>query len=200
MFLIPLFIARSVYANSFNVFANSSLVSIRVTGTLCDRIIVETNISNKIPGNFPTVFKPEGLNFSVRSETLFISYDARVSEESLIKLASIEEISKPSEDEWLKIIELLIVFASGLIFLILEAFSLKAKNKENTSANNCEKSKKGSVIDEEDLMKLSSVSPEEYGKIVNMVLRGELKIKKNRLRKVFSKIRKFVIFRKILLF
>ncbi|MEM3712602.1 MAG: hypothetical protein QXR97_03585 [Thermoproteota archaeon] len=181
----------------YSAMANSTLVSIRVAGLLSNGVLVETSIDNVVPRNVSIAFRPEYLSLNTQGSTLVISYDARLPEDALLKSTSIEEAERKFDEEWMRIVQLLIVFATGLIILILEMFFLKIRGKD--ALETIDRNKTGSnnsTIDEESLLMLSSKNPEEYRKAVDMILKGELKVKKKRFWKMFSKIKKFVNLRR----
>ncbi|MBO3839787.1 MAG: hypothetical protein QXN75_05705 [Thermoproteota archaeon] len=192
-------IVERAYAAPYALFVNSSFVSIRITGLLSNGILVETVLDNRIPMNFSTRFRPECLNISTRDSTLIIVYDARIPEYFPMQSTNTGE-SDRIFSEWLKSIQLLAVFATGLALLVLEALAPKASGEDVIKM--VEEGKdlpRGSAIDEESLLLLSSRNPEAYRRIADMVLRGELKIKRKRsksIEKLFSKMKKLVKYRR----
>ena len=200
MFLTHFLIVEKAYAAPHELFVNSSLISMRITGLLSGGILVETILDNRVPMNFSTRFRPELLNVSTQGSTLIVIYNARVLGNFPVQLTSTEESDDIFDGEWLKSIQLLAVFAAGLALLVFETCASKAGSKDIIKT--VEEGKglpRGSVIDEESLLLLSSKNPEAYRRIADMVLRGELKIKKRRLksiRRVFSKMRKLVEYRR----
>lgn len=209
MAILLIFFARplileNVYADSYTLLENSSAISIRITGLLSNGVLVEVSLENRVPMNASIDFKPESLNFSKQGSMMLIAYDARVPEDVLMRVASVKEIEGFSNDEWLKNIELLMVFATGLVLLALETFLSKTRSKDDVIRiiENGEAPPKGSVVSEESLLSLSSKNPEAYRRVVDMVLKGELKVKRKRLkrlREVFSRIIKIVNLRRLFL-
>ncbi|MBO3800196.1 MAG: hypothetical protein FGF52_03990 [Candidatus Brockarchaeota archaeon] len=186
-------IVERAYAAPYALFVNSSFVSMRITGLLSNRVLVETVLDNRVPMNFSTRFRPECLNISTQDSTLIIVYDARIPGYFPMQSTSMRE-SDSIFDEWLKSIQLLAVFATGLALLVLEALAPKANGEDVIKMIEEGKSPpRGSAIDEESLLLLSSRNPEAYRRIADMVLRGELKIKRKRLKsigKLFSRTKK----------
>lgn len=195
-FLTHFLIVERAYAAPYELFVNSSLISMRITGLLSSGVLVETILNNRVPMNFSTRFRPECLNVSTQGSTLIVIYDTRVPGNFSVELTSTEELDNIFDGEWLKSIQLLAVFVTGLALLVFEACTSKAGSEDVIKM--VEEGKglpRGSVIDEESLLSLSSKNPEAYRRIADMVLKGELKIKKRRLKsigRVFSKMRKLV--------
>lgn len=184
--------AVAIVGADSQVSVNSTLISVRIAGLLSNGLLVEASIDNVIPENVSIAFNPEYLSFNTQDSTLLISYNARISGDALIKSATFKENTAAFNEELLKCIQLLIVFATGLIILILEAFFSKIK-----SGNDFETIKGNkATIDEESLLLLSFRNPEAYRRALDMILKGELKVKKKRFGKIISKIKKFVDFRR----
>lgn len=198
--LVRFLIAEKLYAIPYTLVMNSSFISMRITRLLSNGVLVETVLDNGIPMNISTRFRPECLNVSTQGSTLIIIYDARVPSYFPVQSTSIGESDIILDGEWLKSILLFAVFAIGLALLALEAFASKASGEDIIKM--VEEGKdlpRGSAIDEESLLMLSSRNPEAYRRIADMVLRGELKIKRKRLKsikKVFSKMNKLVKYRR----
>lgn len=171
-----------------HISVNSTLISIRIAGLLSNGLLVEASIDNMIPENVSIVFNPEYLSFNTQDSKLLISYNARIPGEALIKSANFKENTATFNEELLKCIQLLIVFATSLIILILEALSSKIRSENNFKT--IEENK--ATIDEESLLLLSLRNPEAYRKALDMILKGELKVKKRQFGKMLSKIKKFV--------
>jgi len=180
----------------FHVSVNSTLISIRIAGLLSNGLLVEASMDNVIPENVSIVFNPECLNFNAQDSTLLISYDARVSGDALVNSVDFKENTVTSNEELLKCIQMLTVFTIGLIILILEVFSSKIRKNSSRAIEESKSHSHGSTIDEESLLLLSYKDPEAYRKAIDMILKGELKVKKKRLGKMLSKIKKIVNLRR----
>lgn len=196
--VVPSLIAEKVYTDS-TVDVSPSKISMCITGMLSNGVLVETNLENKIPMDASTNFRLECLNFSTRDSTLLIVYDTRISEDALVQAKKVEEIEGAFDGEWLKNLNLLIIFSVGLLLLAFEILTSRKRSQDIIKMIEKEAPLKGSVIDEESLLLLSSQNPEAYRKAVDMILKGELKVKRKKLknlRKAFLKMIKIVNFRR----
>jgi hypothetical protein len=187
---------KLIYADSNTLSTDFSTIRIQIVETLPNGVSVETLLENGIPKNVLTELGPESLRVSVQDSTLLISYDARVSEDLLTYRADVEEMGKAYHNELLNHLGLFVVFATGLVLLTLEMFSNKVR-KENIIGmiEKGEKPPRGAVVSEESLLLLSSKNPEAYVRALDMVLKGELRVKGRRfenLREKLSSLKKLV--------
>lgn len=183
-----------------HILSNSTLISIRIVELLSNGLLVETSINNVIPENVSLAFNPECLSFNVQNSTLLVLYNARIPENALIKSANAKEIVMTFDEELSKCIQLFIVFITGSIILVLERLSSKTGSKNNLKKTEGNKVHYNNpMIDEKSLLMLSSKDPETYRKTIDMILKGELRVKRRRFGKMLSKIRKFVNFRRLFL-
>lgn len=192
---------ETVYANPpQTVSNNATCLSMRITEILSNGVSVELFLENNAPANVLTGFKPESLKVSVQNSTLLVKYDARVSESMLLSIIGMDETGEAFQKDWLTYLQPLIILVAGLTLLAFEAtFShprddvvLKIIEDGGTPA-------KGSWLSEKSLLLLASRNPDAYRRALNMVLKGELRVKKggtDRLRNTFSKLKRLVYHRR----
>lgn len=192
---------EKAYANPFHTTPNNTThLSIRIIKVLSNGVSVELFLENNTPGTFLTEFKPESLKASVQNSTLLVNYDARVSESMLLNIMGMAEVGDDFQRDWLKYLLPLIILAAGLMLLAFEATFPHARSKEVLKIIEAGGTPpKGSWLTEKSLLLLSSRDPEAYMRALDMVLKGELRVKKggvDRLRNLFSKLKKLVINRR----
>jgi len=192
---------EKAYANPFNIASNNAThISIRITEVFSNGVSVELFLENNAPGPFLTEFKPESLKASVQNSTLLVNYDARASESMLLNIMNMDEVSDDFQIDWLTYLQPVIILAAGLMLLAFEATFPHARDKDVLKIIEAGGTPpKGSWLTEKSLLLLSSRNPEAYRKVLDMVLKGDLRVKKggiDRLRNTFSKLKKRVINRR----
>lgn len=202
LILINMFsILETVFANPLNTMPNNvTSLSLRITEVLSNGVLIELLMENSAPGTFLTKFKPESLNIYVQNSTLLVNYDARVSESMILGVVGMDEASENFQKDGLTYFQPIILLAAGLILLAFEASFPHARDKDVLKIIEAGGvPPKGSLLAEKSLLLLSSRNPEAYRRALNMVLKGELRIKKgvvDRLRNAFSGLKTLVKHRK----
>jgi hypothetical protein len=188
---------ETAYANPLHIAPNNvTRLSIRITEVFSNGVSVELFLENSVPGTFLIGFNPESLKTSVQNSTLMVNYDARVSENMLLNIISMDEVGEDFKKDCLTYLMPLIILAAGLMLLAFEAFFRHAS--DDAVLKIIEEGgipPKGSYLSEKSLLLLSSRNPEAYRRALNMVLKGELKVRKvgsDRFEKAFSSLKKFV--------
>ncbi|MBO3797931.1 MAG: hypothetical protein QXI42_05735 [Thermoproteota archaeon] len=173
---------------STTVWGNETHVSMRVTAFLCNRTLVELCLTNNVS---LTVFKPESFKTLSQGSTLLVEYDARFSG-SPPGGAIMEDTGDFSQKDPATYLQTILFFTAGLILLALNIVGLRKsekmllKNMENGFTP-----PKGSRLSEEALLLLASRNPDAYRRVLEMVLKGELKVEKTGWKgKVLARIRR----------
>ncbi|MEM2051116.1 MAG: hypothetical protein QXZ11_08380, partial [Thermoproteota archaeon] len=173
---------------STTVWGNATHVSMRVTAFLCNRTLVELCLTNNVS---LTVFKPESFKTLSQASTLLVEYDARFSG-SPPGGAIMEDTGDFSQKDPTTYLQTILFFTAGLILLALNIVGLRKsekmllKNMENGFTP-----PKGSRLSEEALLLLASRNPNAYRRVLEMVLKGELKVEKTGWKgKVLARIRR----------
>ncbi|MBO3755055.1 MAG: hypothetical protein FGF53_09330 [Candidatus Brockarchaeota archaeon] len=192
---------EKAYANPFYTTPNNTThLSIRITEVLSNRVSIELFLENNAPETFLTKFDPESLKTSVQNSTLLVNYDARVPESMLLNIMGMDELGDDFQRDWFTYLQPVIILAAGLTLLAFEAIFPHTRDKDVLKIIEAGGAPpKGSWLAEKSLLLLSSRDPEAYRRALDMVLKGELRVKKgglDRLRNAFSKLKKLVINRR----
>lgn len=175
---------------SCTTWGNGTHISMRIVASLRNRTMVELFLINNISS---TSFKPESFKTEVDGSNLLVRYDARVSGYILEGMNAIDE-GQVSRGDLAKYLQFLVLFAAGLAFLSFSIISLR-KNEEELlkSMENGYVPPKGSRLSEDVLLSLASKNPDAYRRILDMVLKGELKVERRGcFKKMLQKAKKFV--------
>ncbi|MBO3754662.1 MAG: hypothetical protein FGF53_07300 [Candidatus Brockarchaeota archaeon] len=173
---------------STTVWGNETHVSMRVTAFLCNRTLVELCLTNNVS---LTVFRPESFNTLAQDSTLLVEYDARFSG-SPPGGAIIEDTGGFSQKHQATCLQTIVFFTAGLILLVLNIIGFRKSEKELLkNMENGFTPPKGSRLSEEALLLLASRNPDAYRRVLEMVLKGELKVEKTGwMGKVLARVRR----------
>jgi len=140
------------------------------------------------------VFRPESLEVCMNSSVLIVNYDARVYGGFPLEAVSMGETGETFQNDWVKYLQSLILFAAGLILLFSDIIAPRKSEEELfKSMENGGSPPKGSRLSEDALLLLASKNPDAYRRALNMVLKGELKVERRGLfKKVLSKMKRLV--------
>ncbi len=160
---------------SSTIMGNETHVSMRVTAFLCNRTLVELYLANNVS---LTVFRPESFKTLAQDSTLLVKYDARFSG-SPPGGAIMQDTGNISQKDPATYLQTIVFFAAGLILLALNIIGLrKSEKKLLKNMENGHTPLKGSRLSEETLLLLALRNPDAYRSVLDMVLKGELKVEK----------------------
>ena len=160
---------------SYTISGNETHVSMLITAFLPNGVLVELRLDNNVSSK---IFKPESFKTGVEDLALTVVYDARASG-SLFSEMSMEGTGDVFRNDSMKYLMSLILFAAGLVLLSFNIVgSRRSENELLKSIGNGGVPPKGSSLSEEALLLLASRNPEAYRRILEMVLKGELKVER----------------------
>jgi len=175
---------------SYTISGNETNVSMLITAFLPNGALVELSLDNNVSSK---IFKPESFEIRVEESTLLVVYDARSSGSSFPGIG-MEEIGDVFRNDPAKYLMPLILFAAGLVLLFLNIVG--SRRSENELLKNVEDGgvpPEGSSLSEEALLLLASRNPEAYRRVLEMVLKGELKVERRGwFREVLLKIKRLI--------
>jgi len=160
---------------SYTISGNETNVSMLITAFLPNGALVELRLANNVSSTF---FKPESFKIGVEDSTLIVKYDARASGSPFPGIG-MEETGDVFRNDPAKYLMPLILFAAGLVLLSLNIVGLR--RSENELLKNMENGRvppRGSSLSEEALLLLASRDPEAYRRVLEMILKGELKVER----------------------
>lgn len=196
LFLLQLTLKATCANPSYTIWGNDTCMSMRITAILSNGVLVELLVNDGVYGKFLANLKPDGLNISIQNNTLLVKYDARVSGSSLLELMSVNEVSWFKD--WPTYLECVAIFVAGLTFLAINILLPKSRDEEVLKIiEDGGNPPKGYCLSEKSLLLLSSRNPDVYERALNMILKGELKVRKGRTGKlnILSRLRKALNYR-----